>query len=107
MIYVLSKPRLLQTIAALAVVLFVGALLLLTVAGAQPNDCKDCDDGCDGHGESVCSCIGCAPVMAACRVLPPELGPPQTHCCLAPISPLELLESDWFDRLDRPPQTLS
>ncbi|MBU8933438.1 MAG: hypothetical protein KOO62_05470 [candidate division Zixibacteria bacterium] len=103
------KTILFRFVAALTLVLLLVAPLLPAPTGAQVSacdDCDDCDDHDDGDGESVCGCIGCLPVTVACVSDFSEDSYTLDAITYSIINPFIDIECEFFDRVDRPPQTL-
>ena len=90
-------------IATLTVVFFFGVFLIL---GTDVTLAVDCDEDCDDQCENVCGCIGCPPVTLAFENPPPKNSPVLTILAYSIINHSTYIESEFFDRLERPPQTL-
>ena len=97
------KSVLFRFVTVLAVVLLFGVLLLPTVAETLQ---ADCDDDCDDNCESVCGCIGCLPVTLAYVIPLPDNSPTPDIQGYFTTTPTIDIESEFLDRVDRPPQTL-
>jgi len=97
------KAVLFRFVAALTVVLLLGALIIPTLTDTHP---ADCDDECDDHCDSVCGCIGCPPAILSFEISAPECSPALHIQGYSIITPSVDIEYEFLDRVDRPPQTL-
>ena len=62
------KTEVFRFVAGVTIVFLFAVMLLPAVAEALETGCDDCTD----HGDSVCGCVGCPPVIVAYEVPLPE-----------------------------------
>lgn len=98
-----GKTVLFRFVTTLTFVLLFGVLLLPSVITPQV---VDCDDNCTAPYESVCICIGCTSIVLGIENLLPTYSHARNVLAYSIITPSIDIQSEWRDRVDRPPKAL-
>ena len=94
------KTEVFRFVAGVTIVFLFAVMLLPAVAEALETGCDDCTD----HGESVCGCVGCPPVIVAYEVPLPEYDQTLNVLKHFMINPSNDFNYNYIDRLYRPPR---
>jgi hypothetical protein len=65
------------------------------------------DDGCCENCQTTCHCVSCAYYVAVSLSIDPDYASALIVLPYVQPPPAFVLEQEWFDRVDRPPQALA